>query len=264
MPQSKATIIGSTLIGVCTLVHLGCTASHKVTYDEWVNAVRSPEQIARDLAIDKADFQRCQGSARLAEVEPCTKMLDKVSKELERDLAKRAATYGAEPPSGNGSGAPSATVTPPLDLNAGQARTASSSPWHVSTTSNELTGEVNVTAIDGFGDRSIVIRQRGKRLDCYVTTGKFLETVDNMDSRRSLVKYKFDDGPIVRQSWTISDNNTALFFPGNPTAFLQRMRSAKRFVIEYSPADVISETASFDVSSFPPEFGTLAVGRSKQ
>jgi hypothetical protein len=91
-------------------------------------------------------------------------------------------------------------------------------------------------------------------LDCYLNTGSFLETVDNMHSRRSLVKYKFDDGVIVRQEWVISDDNTALFYPGSPTAFLQKMRRAKRFLIEYSPADAVPQTASFDVSEFPAEF----------
>ncbi len=127
------------------------------------------------------------------------------------------------------------------------------SPWNVSVTRNELSGESNITAIDGFGDESIVIRLRGKKLDCYVTTGKFLETVENLDSRRTAVKYKFDDGEIVRQAWIISDDNTALFYPGNPAAFLSKMRRAKKFVIEYSPADTIPETESFDVSQFPSE-----------
>jgi len=45
----------------------------------------------------------------------------------------------------------------------------------------------------------------GKKLDCYVNIDDFLETVDNMSSRRSLVGYKFDDGSIVRQEWVISD-----------------------------------------------------------
>jgi hypothetical protein len=133
--------------------------------------------------------------------------------------------------------------------------TPTPSPWTVSASTNELTGEATVVAMNGYGDQLLIVRRRGKTLDCYVKTGKFLETVDNMESRHMVVKYKFDDGEIVRQAWTISDDNTALFFSGNPSAFLQKMRQAKRFVIEYKPADVIPETASFDVSQFPTEFG---------
>jgi hypothetical protein len=260
--SSKVDFVSPALIVVWMLAFFGCTTPHKVTYTEWVNAVRSPERIAEDLGIDKADFQQCQGSPRPTEVVSCVKILDRVSKELERDIAKRAARYGSEPPSSNDSGVPAAIPTAPSDQSVQQARTASS-PWRVSSSTNALTGEVNITAINGYGDQSIVVRLRGSKLDCYVTTGKFLETADNMDSRRSLVKYRFDDGPIVRQSWTISDDNTALFFPGNATTFLRQMHSAKRFVIEYSPADVIPETASFDVTSFPSEFSALGVGHSR-
>ena len=78
------------------------------------------------------------------------------------------------------------------------------SPWTVSTSTNDLTGELTVVAITGYGDQVLIIRRRGPKLDCYVKTGKFLETVDNMESRHMAVKYKFDDGEIVRQVRTIS------------------------------------------------------------
>jgi len=134
------------------------------------------------------------------------------------------------------------------------------SPWTVSVSNNELTGERTVKAIAGICrrcDQTIVIRLTGKKLECYLDTGKFLETVDNMESNLSVVKYKFDDGPIVRQSWSMSSDHEALFYPGNPSAFLQKMRKAKRFIIEYKPADVIPETASFDFPPFPTEFAQV-------
>ncbi len=127
------------------------------------------------------------------------------------------------------------------------------SPWSVSSSKNELTGEIQVTAINGFRDHAIVVRKRGKKLDCYVTTGEFLETVENMDSRRSTVRYKFDDGAIVRQEWVISDNNNSLFYPADPRNFLFKMSIAKRFVFEYRPSDKVPQTQSFEVSPFPPE-----------
>jgi len=46
------------------------------------------------------------------------------------------------------------------------------SPWRVSAETDELTGQRTVTAITGSGDESIVIRKRGKVLDCYLTTGQ--------------------------------------------------------------------------------------------
>ena len=132
------------------------------------------------------------------------------------------------------------------------------SAWRVSRSRNDLTGDVEITAVAASLTESLIVRQRGKQLDCYVSTGEFLETVTNMDSRGTSVRYRFDDAPIVKQTWTISDSNTGLFYPGNPTAFLRKMRKAKRFVIEYAPADKIPQTASFDVSGFPPDFESVS------
>jgi hypothetical protein len=76
-----------------------------------------------------------------------------------------------------------------------------------STAHNDLTGQITFTAISPaiHGDARLIVRLVGKKLDCYVNIDDFLDTVDNMSSRRSLVGYKFDDGSIVRQEWVISD-----------------------------------------------------------
>lgn len=126
-------------------------------------------------------------------------------------------------------------------------------PWQVSTSHNELSGEIEMTAVNGFGDHALVVRQRGKKLECYVSTGDFLLTVDNIETRRSPVKYKFDEEPIIQEAWTISADNTALFYPGNPRAFLRKMAKAKRLIIEYSPSDKVPQTESFDLSPLPRE-----------
>jgi len=134
------------------------------------------------------------------------------------------------------------------------------SPWTFSRSKNQLSGEETVTAVDGYGDVGIVVRRVGKKLELYVKTGKFLETVENLHTGRSPVKYKFDDGAIVRQEWDLSENNNSLFYPGNPMAFIQKLRKAKRFVIEYQPSETIPETLSLDVSLFPHEMaGSLGL-----
>ena len=126
--------------------------------------------------------------------------------------------------------------------------------WGVSVSTNDVTGERTTTGTNRYTeDVSFIIRRSGRKLECYLTTGSFLETIDNMYTRRSAVKYRFDDGPVVREPWIISDDNTALFCPGNPTGFLSKMRKARRLAIEYHPADVVPQTASFDVSGFPSE-----------
>lgn len=129
------------------------------------------------------------------------------------------------------------------------------SPWGVSTSRNELTGEVKITAeTDTSGKEGLIVRLVGKKLDCYLTTDDFLETVENLHTHLSLVKYRLDDGNIVRQEWVISNDNTGLFVPSSSVrAFVQKLSKAKRLVIEYEPADVLPKTALFHVSSFPSE-----------
>lgn len=147
----------------------------------------------------------------------------------------------------------STTPTPSSTATDRQPEQVRPSPWQVSSSHNQLTGETELVASNGFRDNAIIIRKRGRKLECYVTTGEFLEAAENIDSRQSVVGYKFDNGNIVRQSWMISDDNTALFYPGDPRSFLRKISRAKRFVIEFKPSDKVPQTESFDVSSFPPE-----------
>jgi hypothetical protein len=138
------------------------------------------------------------------------------------------------------------------------------SPWNVSTSTNEVTRETTVVATTGSGDKTIVVRQVGKKLECYLKTGQFLETVENMNTNRSVVKYRFDDGPIVSQGWSLSSDNTALFYVGDPTPFLNKMRKAKRIAIQYEPADIIPQTVSFDVTQFPVVISDILAVRTSQ
>ena len=127
------------------------------------------------------------------------------------------------------------------------------SPWLVTTSRNAITGEETVVTKTFDGRQALVIRQTGKKLECYVTTGHFLETVENVHSHLSAVIYKFDDGSVVRQAWRMSADYEALFYPGNPLDFLNKIHDAKRFAVQYKPADEVSQTLSFDVSRFPAE-----------
>jgi len=140
----------------------------------------------------------------------------------------------------------------------GERTVITPSPWNVGKSTNTLSGELTVTASNGYGQEGLVIRRIGKNLECYVNTGKFLETVQTMHNGGSVVKYKFDNGAVVSQTWQISSDHEGLFYPGNPSGFLKRMSQAKRLVIEYKPADTVPETISFDVSQFPAEFTTAA------
>jgi hypothetical protein len=131
---------------------------------------------------------------------------------------------------------------------------APASPWNVSTSTNDVTSVQTVVASTGYRDHALIIRRIGRKLECYITTGEFLETVENMESNIAGVAYKFDDRPIVRQGWHMATDHESLFYPGDPSLFLAKMRKAKQLSIEYKPADKVPQTISFDVSQFPAEF----------
>ena len=118
-----------------------------------------------------------------------------------------------------------------------------------------MTGEVTTTAVTGgYGDKDFVIRQIGKKLECFIETDEFLETLETMETGVSSVAYKFDDGPVVRQGWSMSKDNTVLFNPGCPVEFLNKMQNAKRLAIEFNPADKVAQTKTFNVSQLSSAF----------
>lgn len=127
------------------------------------------------------------------------------------------------------------------------------SAWEFSSEENDVTKEVTQYAIAYLG--RFVVRNSKESLDCFINTHEFLETVDNLDSRKSRVRYRFDDGPVVSQTWSISEDNTALFYPGKSCAsFINKIKAAKKFYFEYQPADKIAQTISINIQGFPEAF----------
>lgn len=124
------------------------------------------------------------------------------------------------------------------------------SMWDVSESKDDVTGEVTKVAEAGLGSQNIVVRKKGKRLEVFVNTGEFLETMENVETGVSQVAYKFDDGPVTRQGWRLSGDNEGLFYPGDPTPFLEKLAKAKTFAFQYRPADKVPQSTTFDVSGF--------------
>lgn len=129
------------------------------------------------------------------------------------------------------------------------------SNWQVESTTNPVTGVITTVASTESGeDQWLILRQIGRKLECYINTSEFLETVDNLDSRASTVKYKFDGGSVTSQTWYVGDNNDDLFYPGNPSVFLAKMRRAQNLYFEFHPADKVAQTITFDVRAIPEAF----------
>jgi hypothetical protein len=131
--------------------------------------------------------------------------------------------------------------------------------WQLDHDTNPVTGVVKTTAYLKYqGDRNIYVRRNGKTLQCYITTGEFMETASNLDSRVSTVQYRFDGGHVVRQGWWVGDDNETLFYPGNCAPFLKQLGQAKSMAFEYHPAGKIESTVTFDVTGFPNVFNVSA------
>lgn len=141
-------------------------------------------------------------------------------------------------------------TVPTVDKPSVTAQPAPVSMWNVSETTDDVTGEVTKVADDSVGSESIVVRKKGKKLEAYINTGEFLETMENVETGVSPVAYKFDDGPVTRQGWHLSEDNEGLFYPGDPTPFLEKLAKAKTFAFQFRPADKVPQSTTFDVSGF--------------
>jgi len=134
--------------------------------------------------------------------------------------------------------------------------TASSCPWSVNSETNPVNGETTLYAESGYGKQVMVIRQTGAKIKLFINTDEFLETTDNVESRSVGITYRIDDGKPVHQHWTLSDNNTALFYPGDPAPLIEQLRSAKTFYFQYPPSGKVPAVITLDVERFPKEIGT--------
>ena len=134
----------------------------------------------------------------------------------------------------------SPTVTPP-------------SRWALSSETNPVSGVVTTVAMDDDSSYYIVVRTIGRKLECYINTPDFLETVSTMEGGASPVQFRFDDGKVQHQGWSVGSNNEDLFAP-NCASFIASLRKAKSLAFEYKPADKVATTHIFNVAGFPEGF----------
>jgi hypothetical protein len=127
------------------------------------------------------------------------------------------------------------------------------SPWSTGYSKDDLTGVISFSAETYALNQSLCIRRIGKKFDCFVITNKFMETMENVDSQRSTVRYRFDSGPIEAGSWIMGTDHESLFVPGNAEPFIRRLSKAKTFVIQYEPAETVKESVTFQLNPFPAE-----------
>lgn len=116
------------------------------------------------------------------------------------------------------------------------------SRWKTSVDINSLDNKKLVT----ISTHDVVIRC-GSKFEGYIVPtltnlGHMLETEGGHYQE---VRYKFDEGKIHRETWTIADSFDALFFP---TSVLRELPKHKTLMVEYQPEYTTKETESFDLS----------------
>jgi len=128
------------------------------------------------------------------------------------------------------------------------------SAWEIEALDDPYTGVMTNIAMDILdGNNSVVIRGYRGRFECYINTGKFIGT-GGLNNGRAVVRYRFDDGKTVRQTWKISSDNQALIYPGNPAEFLRQFAAAKTLTFEFTPANASAQSILYNVTGLPIEF----------
>lgn len=126
------------------------------------------------------------------------------------------------------------------------------SPWTVSKETNPVTGKVTVYAeSDAGNNQAMVIRETGRKVELFINTNEFLETTNNINSGLVGITYRIDKGKPVHQHWSLSSDDTALFYPGNPAHLIEKLRSAKIFYFQFPPAGKVPEVITIDVDHLP-------------
>ena len=86
-----------------------------------------------------------------------------------------------------------------------------------------------------------VLRIIGKQLACFIDAGY-----------GSTVNYRFDsDNSYTNQMWNLSRSGTSLFYPGDCSKFLDRLRGSKKLEFQFQSSDTVSQTRTFNLTGFP-------------
>jgi hypothetical protein len=125
------------------------------------------------------------------------------------------------------------------------------SAWKVATSRNGSVEENLISSLSDSRRVRLIVRQFGKKLEVYLSTGDVPDVVDTPSKDRSLVKYKFDEGEPAQEKWLVSRHKFALLFPGDPVEFLGKIRKARRLDVDLSMAADSLDTESFNLALFP-------------
>ncbi|KXS37982.1 MAG: type VI secretion system protein VasI [Candidatus Frackibacter sp. T328-2] len=120
--------------------------------------------------------------------------------------------------------------------------------WIVTSDIDPMTDKKEITFIlqdnSGAGSLSrkptLAIRYQNDETELLIAWNEYL--ADN-----STIKYRFDKNEVKEGYWSLSTNNTAVFYPGNPKEFIKKIMKANKFVARITPYNSGPVTAVFDV-----------------
>lgn len=164
-----------------------------------------------------------------------------------RDMAARIAEESkpVSPPS-------SATVAaaPVPSTSDSQSSAAATDNWYLHESQNEMDKTPEVTLhTSGSGGATLFVRCSGHKTEAFVNTDTI---VDNGG-----VRIRFDDSLPVRQSWSKSTDDKALFAPDAVT-FARDLTKAQKFLFEFTPFQERERTVSFEVSGLGGKLRKIA------
>lgn len=136
--------------------------------------------------------------------------------------------------------------------------------WHVTEKTDPLTDEVVVTIMargTSTGRRPVVFVARCTkgRTEAYVAFNDYLgDDVDGPYEEGKTVTYRVGTAEPRTNTWSLSTDKKAAFFPGRGGEFLARMLKGDRLVVQTTPYNENPVTAIFDTTKLPETLQGLA------
>lgn len=93
----------------------------------------------------------------------------------------------------------------------------------------------------GAAESGLFIRCLGNKTELFITWDEYLS--DDPE-----VTYRIDDSEAVAQTWSVSSDNDATFFPGSPIRFVKEMIGAKTLTAKVTPYRESAIFAQFDLA----------------
>jgi type VI secretion system protein VasI len=103
---------------------------------------------------------------------------------------------------------------------------------------------------------TLIIRCRNKQTEVYIVTGVSARSIEG-EYNRSAVRIRLDAGSPVRQVWSESTDNSALFAP-SAVDFARKLANASKLYFEFTPYSSSAQVATFSVNGLVDKLPEVA------